>query len=95
MNIDVALIVGLVISLLTIAGALIAAVRWLVHHYFEEIKHELKPNSGASMKDQVTRMDLKLTLMEESHKEIKEDNKKMEENIKKIYETLLAYVTKG
>lgn len=45
---------------LSIAGVITgtaAGVRFLVKHYFEEIKHELRPNSGSSMKDQVTRLE--------------------------------------
>jgi hypothetical protein len=37
------------VSVMTIIGGLVAAVRWLVKHYLAE----LKPNSGTSMRDSV------------------------------------------
>jgi hypothetical protein len=37
------------VSVMTIIGGFIAAVRWLVKHYLAE----LKPNSGTSMRDAV------------------------------------------
>ena len=94
-NMDITFVIGLTVGLLTIAGVLIAGVRWLVHHYFEEIKHEMKPNSGASMKDQITRMDEKIIIMEKNQEELKQDNKDMDANITRIYNTLIDYITKG
>lgn len=44
---------GLVVSVVTIAGAFITAIRWLVKHYL----NELKPNSGSSLKDSVVRLE--------------------------------------
>ena len=32
-------------------------VKWLVKHYFDDIKAELKPNGGSSIKDQVTKLE--------------------------------------
>lgn len=55
------MILGIVISVSTIISVVALGVRWLVKHYFDEIKKELKPNSGSSLKDQVNRL-------EESHK---------------------------
>ena len=43
-----------IISILTAAGL---GVKWLVKHYFDEIKAELKPNGGSSIKDQVNRLE--------------------------------------
>jgi len=44
---------GLIVSAITIAVAFIGSVRWLVKHYLSE----LVPNSGKSMKDQITRLE--------------------------------------
>ena len=41
---------ALAVSVATIVGAFTAAVRWLVKHYL----NELKPNSGSSMRDELT-----------------------------------------
>ena len=41
------------VALLTIIGGFVGAVKWLVKHYL----NELKPNSGSSLKDSVTRLE--------------------------------------
>ena len=50
---------GLVVSIMTIVASLAATVRWLVKHYLTE----LRPNSGGSMKDQVSRLEEKVDKM--------------------------------
>ena len=50
---------ALIVSLVTIAGAFVGGVRWLVKHYL----YELKPNSGASMKDSVIRLEEKVEIL--------------------------------
>ena len=44
---------GLIVSIIAIASAFAASVRWLVKHYL----YELKPNSGSSLKDSVNRLE--------------------------------------
>jgi len=52
---------GLVVSVISIAGAFIMAIQWLVKHYL----NELKPNSGTSLSNRVSRIEAKLeTLLE-------------------------------
>jgi hypothetical protein len=41
------------VAIMTIFGGFIAAVRWLVKHYL----NELKPNGGSSVKDSVARLE--------------------------------------
>jgi hypothetical protein len=43
----------LIVAVMTIFSGFIAAVRWLVKHYL----NELKPNSGSSLKDSVSRLE--------------------------------------
>jgi len=47
---------GIFVSIITIAGAFVAAVRWLVKHYL----NELRPNGGTSLKDSVTRLEVQV-----------------------------------
>ncbi len=62
-------IIAIVVSITTILSSLIVGVRWLVKHYFDEIKHELRPNSGKSLKDQVNRVEQDvLDLKAQNHK---------------------------
>lgn len=41
---------SLIVSIVAIIGAFAGSVRWLVKHYL----YELKPNSGSSMRDELT-----------------------------------------
>lgn len=79
--------VGIIVGISTIITSAAMGVRWLVRHYFDEIKKELKPNSGSSLKDQVTRLE----------KEIKEAEtlrKEMNQKIDHMYEVLLDYISR-
>jgi hypothetical protein len=71
----IAAIVGLIIGFSTVITVAAAGVRWLVKHYFEEIKSELKPNSGTSLKDQVTRLEAQ--------------HVKLESKVDKIYDAII------
>jgi hypothetical protein len=44
---------GIAVSIITVIAGFSAAVRWLVKHYL----YELKPNSGSSLKDSVTKLE--------------------------------------
>ena len=52
---------GLAISVCTLVAAFAGSVRWLVKHYL----YELKPNSGSSLKDSVTRLEHKVEMLHE------------------------------
>ena len=47
---------ALSVSLVTIVGAFVASVRWLVKHYLSE----LKTNGGSSLRDQVNRLEVRV-----------------------------------
>ena len=72
------MILGIVISVGTIISITALGVRWLVKHYFDEIKKELKPNSGSSLKDQVTRLE--------------EQHTKLETKIDDLYDKFIDYL---
>lgn len=60
---------GLFVAVFTLVGGFATAVRWLVKHYL----YELKPNSGSSLKDSVTRLEaqveqIMIILMTENRK---------------------------
>lgn len=58
-----ALIIEIVIGMSTILACIAGGIKWLTKHYFEEIRSELKPNSGSSIKDQVTRLEEKVNII--------------------------------
>jgi hypothetical protein len=47
---------ALIVSIISIATAFLAIVRWVVKHYL----YELRPNGGSSLKDQVNRLEQKV-----------------------------------
>ncbi len=51
---------GFILTVISIIGAVGVVGRWIVKKYVEDIMSELKPNSGSSMKDQVTRLEDKM-----------------------------------
>lgn len=74
-------IIGVVIAVSSVITAVAAGVRWLVKHYFDEIKSQFKPNGGSSLRDQVNRL-------EEGHG-------KLEQKVDMIYEVLLEFIGKN
>ena len=65
------------VAVLAVISAFIGAVRWLVKHYF----YELKPNGGSSLRDAQTVIHQKVDRIEE-----KQD--KQGERIDRIFELL-------
>jgi hypothetical protein len=70
-------LIGTIVGVISIVTSLALGIRWLVKRYFDEIMHELKPNSGTSIKDQVTRL-------EQNVKDLTHQNVKGEELDNKI-----------
>jgi hypothetical protein len=81
------MIFGITISIGTVITLVASGVKWLVKHYFDDIKKELKPNSGSSLKDQVTRLEKEMAQAEALRKE-------MNTKIDHMYEILLDFVSK-
>jgi hypothetical protein len=52
---------GLIVSFIAIATAFAGIIRWLVKHYL----YELRPNGGSSLKDSVSRLEEKVTILHE------------------------------
>lgn len=73
------MILGIVISVASIISITALGIRWLVKHYFDEIKKELKPNSGSSLKDQVTRLE--------------QQHEKLENKLDDLYDKFVEYLT--
>jgi len=82
------MILGISISIATIITLVASGVRWLVRHYFDDIKKELKPNSGSSLKDQVTRLENEMRQAENLRKE-------MSTKLDHMYDVLLEFVSKN
>lgn len=84
----------IVISVSTIISVAALGVRWLVKHYFEEIKKELKPNSGSSLKDQVNRLEARQDKADTLRKDTYLRVEKLERKIDDLYEKFIDYLSK-
>ena len=82
---------ALLLSVLTIVGIMAGGIKFLVKHYLSE----LKPNSGSSMKDQISRLENRITEADASRKQMKEDHKAMKEKLDRMYDILLEYIAKS
>jgi hypothetical protein len=75
---------ALILSVLTIVGIMAGGIKFLVKHYLSE----LKPNSGSSMKDQISRLE---TRINEADAKRSDMNKKLD----RMYDILLDYIAKS
>ena len=88
--------IPITVGIITIITAVGAFVRYVIKNYLRQelhvIKHELQPNSGSSMKDQVTRLELTqkaIQAQQTAHiAEQKEEEKKLESRMDKIEEKI-------
>jgi HD superfamily phosphodiesterase len=75
---------SLIVAILTIVSSIAFGIKWLVKHYLVE----LKPNSGSSLKDQVSRLESRLNEADEKRSEM---NRKLDH----MYDILLQYISKN
>jgi hypothetical protein len=76
---------SLVVAILTIVSSIAFGIKWLVKHYLIE----LKPNSGSSLRDAVTR--LEMALDEQRVDSIKSRNRQ-EEKLDEMYKILIDHI---
>jgi|688.fasta_scaffold806572_1 hypothetical protein len=89
------MILGVTISVATIITITATGVRWLVRHYFDDIKKELKPNSGSSLKDQVTRLESDVLDLKVQNQQGERFHEKLDDKIDKLTELFVQYVAKN
>jgi hypothetical protein len=74
----------LLVAIITIVSSIAFSIKWLVKHYLSE----LKPNSGSSLKDQVSRLEIRI-----SEADIRRQD--MEKKLDHMYGILLEYISKS
>ena len=74
----------LLVAILTIVSSIAFSIKWLVKHYLAE----LKPNSGSSLKDQVSRLEQRINEADSTRKE-------MDRKLDHMYDILLEYIAKS
>lgn len=85
-------ILAIAISLITIITSTALGVRWLTKHYFAEIKHEMKPNGGSSIKDQVNRMERDIADLMSQNEKGEEYHEKLDKKIDDLTKLFIEYI---
>ena len=75
---------SLIVAILTIVSSIGLAIKWMVKHYLSE----LKPNSGSSIKDQVSRLESRLNEADKTRKD-------MDRKLDHMYDILIEYIAKS
>ena len=91
---DYQALIAIVVSISTVLSTLVMGVRWLVRHYFEDIKHELKPNSGKSIKDQVNRMEKDICDIKSENEKGEEAHLRLDNKIDHLTQMFVEYVAR-
>jgi hypothetical protein len=81
---------SLIVAILTIVSSIALSIKWLVKHYLAE----LKPNSGSSMKDQISRLEMRINEADATRTQMKEDHKVMKNKLDHMYDILIEYIAK-
>ena len=85
---------AIIVSLITVITSTALGVRWLTKHYFDEIKHEMKPNGGQSMKDQVNRMESDILDLKNQNLKGEEYHEKLDNKIDELTRMFVEYVSR-
>ena len=78
---------SLIVAILTIVSSIAFAIKWMVKHYLSE----LKPNSGSSMKDQISRLE---TAVDEQRIDSERSRDRQEKKLDDMYKMLLDHIIK-
>jgi hypothetical protein len=76
---------SLIVAILTIVSSIAFSIKWLVRHYLSE----LKPNSGSSLKDQVSRLEFAL---DEQRVDSIKSRDRQEKKLDEMYEILIKHI---
>jgi hypothetical protein len=76
---------SLIVAILTIVSSIAFSIKWLVRHYLSE----LKPNSGSSLKDQVSRLEYAL---DEQRIDSTKSRDRQEKKLDEMYEILIKHI---
>ena len=76
---------SLIVAILTIVSSIAFSIKWLVRHYLSE----LKPNSGSSLKDQVSRLE---TALDEQRVDSIKSRDRQEKKLDDMYKILIDHI---
>jgi len=76
---------SLIVAILTIVSSIAFSIKWLVRHYLSE----LKPNSGSSMKDQISRLE---TALDDQRIDSIQSRDRQEKKLDEMYQILIKHI---
>jgi hypothetical protein len=77
---------SLIVAILTIVSSVAFSIKWLVKHYLSE----LKPNSGSSIKDQISRLE---GALDDQRIDSINSRDRQEKKLDEMYKILLDHIT--
>jgi hypothetical protein len=83
---------ALVLTILSIVALVAGGIKWLTKHYFDEIRAELKPNGGTSLKDAVNRLEADVAHLKDHMLKEEVEQTNMQNKIDRMYEILLDFM---
>ena len=78
---------SLIVAILTIVSSIAFSIKWLVKHYLSE----LKPNSGSSLKDQVSRLE---SALDDQRIDSIKSRDRQEKKLDEMYQILIDHIAK-
>jgi len=76
---------SLIVAILTIVSSIAFGIKWMVRHYLSE----LKPNSGSSMKDQISRLE---TAVDDQRIDSIKSRDRQEKKLDDMYQILIDHI---
>jgi len=76
---------SLIVAILTIVSSIAFSIKWLVKHYLSE----LKPNSGSSLKDQVSRLE---SALDDQKIDSIKSRDRQEKKLDEMYQILIKHI---
>jgi hypothetical protein len=76
---------SLIVAILTIVSSIAFSIKWIVRHYLSE----LKPNSGSSMKDQISRLE---TALDDQRVASIKSRDRQEKKLDEMYKILIKHI---
>lgn len=79
---------ALIVSICTIVAFAAGSIKWMVKHYLQE----LRPNSGSSLKDQVSRLEKDVSLLKDHMLREEKEQEEIKEKVDRMYMILLDFI---
>ena len=88
-------VLGIIIGVAAVAGIVFTILRFYIRAFakqeLEDIRHELKPNSGSSLKDQVTRLEVDHKRIEKENQAMNNKLDKLDNRVEKMFDIILKH----